>query len=314
MIDAKEQPGCEKKSKDGFTFLQIRNASVALTVVPELGAKIISLKNRRTGREWMWQDAPERPLFRNKIGDDFATSTLAGWDECLPTVAPCRWRGRNLPDHGEVWSAAWSWDEAAWKNGLIKTRVELPVSPLVFERTISLRGNCVRLDYVLTNRGAQAEEFIWAMHPLLQLQPGDNLILPDDARRQLAGENWINTLDFGARQPPCAKVFAGPIKSALAGIVNDQTGDRWEISWDKDVHPGLGLWLTRGGWNGCHHLALEPTNGPDDSLAVAVMEKKTFGLLAAQETQSWRVEVRLTPLALHPSSPTPILRNYENKK
>ncbi len=310
MIDANEQPGCQQRFQDGFTFLQIRNDSVAVTVVPELGAKIISLQNCATKREWMWQAAPQRPLFRNKVGDDFAASTLAGWDECLPTVAPCHWRGRHLPDHGEVWSAACSWDEAAWKNALIKTRVELPLSPFVFERTVSLSGNCVRLDYSLTNHGSQAEEFIWAMHPLLELQPGDGLILPGEARRQWAGENWINTLDFGLRQPACAKVFAAPITSALAGVANERTGDRLEISWDKEVHFGLGLWLTRGGWKGCHHLALEPTNGLDDSLVVAVREKKTFGLLVPRETRRWKVEVRLRV----DFSDTPNFPKYENTK
>ena len=90
--------------ESGFAVYGLRSPSTEIRVAPELGAKILSLKNLETGREWMWRPPGLSRLFRNEPGDPFERSTLVGADECLPTVAPCRWKGLDLPDHGEVWS------------------------------------------------------------------------------------------------------------------------------------------------------------------------------------------------------------------
>src|ERR1700735_5370414 len=90
--------------EQGFAVYMISNLHLELAVVPELGARIISLKNLRTAREWMWHPESGLKLFRNRLGDDFSQSPLVGADECLPTIAACSWQGRELPDHGEVWS------------------------------------------------------------------------------------------------------------------------------------------------------------------------------------------------------------------
>src|SRR5438445_361846 len=101
---------CAVRGEQGFEVFILSNQEVELAVVPELGARIISLKDVRTGREWLWHPAGRRKLFRNRTGDNFERSPLVGLDECLPTIAPCSWQERDLPDHGEVWAAAWSLD------------------------------------------------------------------------------------------------------------------------------------------------------------------------------------------------------------
>ncbi|MBI3878255.1 MAG: hypothetical protein HY300_20220 [Verrucomicrobia bacterium] len=50
---------------------------MAVHVIPELGAKIGSLKNRRNGREWMWSPPGGVMLRRNKTGDPFPENTLS---------------------------------------------------------------------------------------------------------------------------------------------------------------------------------------------------------------------------------------------
>src|SRR6266436_69141 len=95
------------RTRHGFEIYVLTNDRVQIAVVPELGAKIISLKNLQTGREWLWHPRNEVTLFRNRLGDDFSKSPLAGIDECLPTIAPCQWQACDLPDHGEAWSTPW---------------------------------------------------------------------------------------------------------------------------------------------------------------------------------------------------------------
>src|ERR1041385_6285269 len=136
---------CTTRREQGFEVFILGSQEVEVAIVPELGAKIISLKDLRTGREWLWHPVGKRTLFRNHVGDAFQNSPLIGMDECLPTIAPCSWKGRNLPDHGEVWSAAWTLDAAAWESGRLRTSVSLKISPFDFERLIELEGKEVRL-------------------------------------------------------------------------------------------------------------------------------------------------------------------------
>src|SRR5258706_2720611 len=102
----------------GLAVHVLDNAEIALAVVPELGAKIISLKNLRSGREWLWHPPGGVKLFKNLPRDDFSTSPLVGVDECFPTIDPCSWQGRELPDHGEIWSVPWQVDGGAWENSI----------------------------------------------------------------------------------------------------------------------------------------------------------------------------------------------------
>src|SRR5271168_38920 len=145
------------RHEQGFEVYVLSNEYVELAVVPELGAKIISLKDLRTGREWMWHPSAPLKLFQNVPGDAFSQSPLAGADECLPTISPCIWRGRELPDHGEVWNLPWKTNPNALENGILKTSVQLKMSPFDFERAIELRGNEIHINYQLHNRGAARE-------------------------------------------------------------------------------------------------------------------------------------------------------------
>ena len=284
----------EVRDEQGFAVHVLRNEQVELVVVPELGARIISLKNLRSGREWMWHPPGGLKLFRNRAGDDFASGPLAGMDECLPTIAPCSWQGRELPDHGEVWAVPWEVDEAAWEAGALKTSTKLEISPLAFERTIELHDNEVQLGYQLKNLGAEDELYLWAMHPLLRFQDGDQLQLPPCVRSRPANEQWLNPVASAVPEGGCAKVFFRPIQIGSAGVYNRNTGDRLDFAWAPDENDTLGLWLTLGGWHGHHHLALEPTNAAHDALALAA-EGDRCGVVEAGGTKEWNVSLRVGP-------------------
>jgi galactose mutarotase-like enzyme len=283
-------------------------------VAAELGAKIISLKNCKTGREWMWRPPGPFRLFRNKFGDPFERSTLVGADECLPTIAPCKWGGRDLPDHGEVWSTPWEVDRNAWDQGRIKTTLATPVSPFKFERTVRLEENEVRLDYRLRNVSQKPELFLWAFHPLLEIVEGDRIALPEDVcsvrvesvaglqdmphgstrlwPEPLAGVE-LDRMDFGSHGPACAKLFVESPSEGRAAIVNSETGESLILRFDARQNPALGIWITRGGWNGYTHVALEPTNLAFDSLAEAAPKATFTRRLLPEGERVWAI--RLLP-------------------
>lgn len=257
----------------------------------------------------MWRPPGPLRLWRNSEGDSFLKSTFVGADECLPTIAACSCRGRELPDHGEAWSAEWILDQEALTRNLIVTRVRLPRSPFLFERSITLLQNKVLFDYRLTNTGNVPEPWLWAIHPLLSLEPGDQLELPPSVAKLLvyvaqgpdfpAGSSveWPGRRDgvdlekfrLGS-ETSYLKAFAGPLHEGWARIFNSRTNDSLTFQWDIVANPCLGIWLTRGGFNGWHHPAIEPTNAATDSLADAIRDR-TASTLAPGATQSWRVEL-----------------------
>jgi hypothetical protein len=280
------------RQQQSFAIHVLKNEEVEIAVVPELGARIISLKNLRTGRDWMWHPAGGLKLFRNCPGDDFAQGPLAGVDECLPTIAACCWQGRVLPDHGEVWSEPWRVDSEAWEGGILKTSIKLGISPFEFERTLELSGHEVHLGYRLTNVNTQEESFLWAIHPLLKLCPGDRLEAPASTAALLNGTAWVDAVESAIPENHYAKVFAGPISEGWVAINNQRTGDRLELEWDPAENDTLGLWLTRGGWHGHHHFAPEPTNADTDTLTLAA-ERNCCGVVPASASVTWGVRLRV---------------------
>jgi len=278
----------------GFGARILRSAVLEVVVIPELGAKVVSLKNLSTGREWMYHPDDHLNLFHNQPNDDFARSPLVGWDECLPTISPCTWRGRALPDHGEVWNAAWHLDEAAWKNGIIKASVQLPISPFEFTRAIEIQNDTLSVNYHLRNLSGDRQEFLWAMHPLVALKTGDQLVLSNEIRQRIGQQPWIDSLSFEGKAPASVKAYARPLQKGQAEIFNRVSDDSLIFEWDAADCDTLGIWLTRGGWHGHHHVALEPSNGATDSLAAAAAKENNCGVLVPFGHKEWKIQIRAT--------------------
>jgi hypothetical protein len=305
-------PGAEvfRSTEQGFPVVGLRTAVADLAMVPSLGGRVISLRSRRTGREWCWHRPRPDWLWESKAGDDFGGSPQAGIDECVPSVASCAWRGRAIPDHGEVWYQPWTLDPEALARQELSATVPLTISPLVFRRDIraDASGGFV-FDYHLTNVGPEAEPYLWSLHPLFEIAAGDRLELPEevDSLRLNGGlgdrpiafsDSWrypepfpgvrLDRLEVPGMPKACVKGFAGPLTEGRAALVNETTGDKLEVRWDPEVIPQLGLWLNRG-HAGFHQVALEPTNGAPDSLADAVDLWRQFGTVAAGATARWSV-------------------------
>lgn len=308
----------DREKRGGFEVLWLRSPEVNLAVAPALGAKVTSLQNRRSGREWMSFPTAARELFPNLFGDDFSRSPVAGWDECLPTIASCDWAGAARPDHGEVWSIPWQLDEPAWEQKRITTTVRLPLSPFQLTRSLSLHDSRLTADYELTNCSHAAQPFLWAMHPLLALEAGDQLELPAEAAAQIRAEPWLTSLQFAPDSARCGKVFIHPLRHRQAAVFNSRTGDRLTFSWDGEWCNTLGIWLTRGGWNGQHHLALEPATSPHDSLAAAARDG-LCPVLPPRATIKWSVRLELSgpltqPKTLRASAPSAELSTVPKNK
>jgi galactose mutarotase-like enzyme len=304
---------------EGFRVLGLRSAEVEVRCAPELGGRLYSLIGRRTGREWLWRRADSPELFRPADPRDFGTGTFAGLDECLPTVGACTWPdGRSLADHGEIW--AQDWQETELADDGITLGASIPVFGLRLQRRVSVDGPRVRFDYALENNGSVVAPALWAMHPLFRLTDGDRLELPATVTELILGGAQPALPTSGAArmisypepapgtrldQLALADLKHGFLKcftpalspgQASAALYNPASGDRLEVRWDTTPAPYLGIWLTRGGYRGWHHVALEPTNAPFDRADEAAGNLAVSSLVQIQPgaRRTWWVEWQLS--------------------
>jgi len=262
----------------------IRAEDLSATILPRLGGKIASL---RLGAHELLQPpliarGPRTRTMRFDEGD------AGGWDECLPSVAPCTVETAtgpaSIPDHGDLWRVAWKrvakTDRAAGESDAnsVTLRGECFSLPLALERTVTLKeagkGWQVRLNYTVTNTGSHPAPWSWAAHPLFAVAAGDRIVLPgslhtlrlEGSGRGRLGKNgdqvsWpVATQAYGAQtdlsvvQRPASaigdKLFAGPLSEAEHWCALERPGMAMRIwfGFDPAATPYLGLWLCYGGW------------------------------------------------------------------
>lgn len=286
-----------------FDVHTLAGEEVSISIVPELGGRLVSLKHHATGREWLdgWSPASERRIWRPADPADYETGPGAGLDECLPTVLPCVIGSARLGDHGELWNQ--QPDFEASREGFT-CRWALKSLPLAFERRISIHGSEVRFDYQLENLAEEPTPFLWAWHPLFSWKPGDQIHFARSEKSCLSPGGterlpWpeaqpgcdLSRASFPKGTTPAAKVFLGPLSKGHAEI-RAKSGARLSLSWPAAMFPFAGIWITRGFWKGLHHWAIEPTNAPVDRLS-DITNPSPPSILAPREVRKWSLAVGL---------------------
>lgn len=316
-----------ERTRHSFHTIEANNGLIAFAVLPELGAKILSLRDLRTGREWLWT-SDRLPLARHSYGASYIEKAdTGGWDECFPTVAACEYplvphHGVALPDHGDLWAQAWrSKVERRADRVEIVTSCSAVALPCEFTRRVSLRAGAARLDmhYAVRNGGSDPIAFIWSAHPLLRIEPGMVLEFPASAHfnvysatartnlPQRQGLHWpipVRRDGHEVRIDP----LPGPDAGVAFKIWSERLAEGWSrlVANDGTLHmrfdvaeiPHVALWLNAGGWSGIggepyYNIALEPCIGAQDSLAEAVTHYREYAILRPGETRRWTLTVDL---------------------
>jgi galactose mutarotase-like enzyme len=131
---------------------------LSIVIIPELGAKIVSLFDKRSQLEWLVGPGARR-LKKVPYGATFTEQDMSGWDEMFPTINACKYpgpgdrHGAALPDHGEVWSLPWTLDEVG--EGRLTLSVSGQALPYRLTRTLEFSAaDTVRLHYRVNNLGS----------------------------------------------------------------------------------------------------------------------------------------------------------------
>ncbi len=165
--------------------IRLSTQAVQLEIVSEVGARVVSLRDRRRGREWLAQGEPPQELLQMawaEEGAGFSARESFGWDECLPTTSVCddplAADGRPLRDHGDQWGrgAYLALDE---ERGAVEHTWSVPRWDYRLHRRLSFADEqTVLAEYVVVSHAQQPLPISWAQHAVLQLEPGSTIELP----------------------------------------------------------------------------------------------------------------------------------------
>ena len=309
----------ESKLVEDIQQVTMTSGQYSVTVVPQLGAKITSIYNRKTKREFLSRTNVEYRA--REYGDSFEDYERDGADECFPTVEGCPypnypWQGADIPDHGELWCLPWEYEIGKDK---LRTWVRGVRLPYLFERTISFETlarhekQYIRLSYSVTNDGPYDMPFLYAFHPLFKAETKSKVLIPTGANvvtysssedrlgKPMTEHEWPEVTDFtldksydrsvlrSSRAKESEKLFTTPLDQGRCALVYPKD-EFIGFLFPAKRFPYLGLWTNEGGYHNQHQIALEPSTSQVDRLDVAA-GLDTCGVVPARGTSEWDLSI-----------------------
>jgi hypothetical protein len=295
--------GCllKENSLCGIKSIVMQNDVVQLTMIPECGAKIISLIYRLTDYNFLWRN-PEGIYSKN-------IPFVSGFDECIPSIGECEWQGTHIPDMGWVQSLPWSYEALEMSDEHVSVATRIASGQCEIERKISLKAgeSCFRFEYEATNLSENKIELLWAAHPVLNANRYIRILLPPDVTRVTSLDNqkynWPIMVENGKRINLSIvgeygygigyKVFTPKLKEGWCVAANYLTGEMIGFSFNPNEIPFIGIWLNTGQWHRHYCMALEPTTSPTDCLDKAVSQFGEYLSLGPNKSRKWHMNIVL---------------------
>ncbi|MBB3108150.1 hypothetical protein FHS18_000178 [Paenibacillus phyllosphaerae] len=302
--------------EQGYEVLQGENEFICVRLVPERGGKIVSLVDKRTGREWIHRT--NRPWAPLQYGMNWGDGDQGGWDEMFPTIEPCPcpdvpWQDKHFPDHGEVWCMPWTY---VIEGGSLWLNVEGRQVPYRFSKKVSLSNSELRLDYQVENPTQHPFSYLWAAHPLLSIRAGMKLEVPTSLGaieiayshgERLGRPFERNTFPFAAGRDGAVidlsiledqdmnaaekYYFTDRLQEGDVRLTDPLSGEGIVFHFSPDEVPYLAMWAHYGAF-GDYTFAVEPATGYMDSVHRAHGLGKTKQVLPGARN-TWNLRVTL---------------------
>jgi hypothetical protein len=301
----------------------LQDYDLELVVIPGLGGKISSI--RWMGRELLALN-PHKPLRPARYAAPYSDYDASGFDECLPTIGPCLypeypWQGVELPDHGEVWSLPWTFQE---ESGVLHLKTQGIRLPYIFEKWVSIvQPGIASLRYALRNDTPFILRYLWSSHPLFAPTPGMRICLPEGVKVRvdwskderlgelLCEHAWPVTQDCRGNQVDLSlvlsdearlvdKLYTSRLPQGWCALYEPESGRYSAFLFSPLAIPYVGLSINMGGWPvdetgeqpGYYNLGLEPCNGYPDRLDLAIEKGDCPGLEAGCSVE-WDLQLRV---------------------
>lgn len=265
----------------------LKNEYVNITILPELGGKIIEYKSIEG-----YQPIFNKSEYKVPLTSNFADYDTSGIDDCLPTIDKCYIEkfATFLPDHGEVWYSNMKMEDIG--DDFIELSIELKTLPLKFKKRISISNYDLNIDYEVQSL-ADNVPFLWAFHGLMNLDNCKkihtylkNIIQVDGATLP---ENINNLMEY--KKDKYYKFYYDEIVNE--GKISLEYEDFYlHYNYDATKLKYLGVWITTGGFKNECNIAIEPCNGYYDSLEKAINNNK-YEFLNKNEVKKWSIRLSI---------------------
>jgi len=266
----------------GIDTITLENPAIRLDVLTGLGAKIYNLIDLPSGRNLLWHNPRLLPT-PAPFGGNFDDWWAGGWDEAFPNAAAGLWNGNPQPFLGELWTRRWESEVVEdGPDAVVHLWVEGIITPARVDKWIRLDRSepVIRFLHRITNIGYETLDFMWGVHPALDVAPGSRIDLParkvtvDESRDGKLGMpgvtyDWPMVLDAQGQavdlrmvQAPEERtyglLYAHELTDGWLAVSDANAGPSLAIVFPKSVLQSVWLWLVYGGWRGFHHVVVEP--------------------------------------------------------
>jgi galactose mutarotase-like enzyme len=262
---------------DGLRLLELENEWLSLSVLPEVGAKILTLSDKKSNRNVLWRNPRIRPQ-AYPIDANFDNYWCGGWDDAYPTADACVHGGEPFPNLGELRSLRWEVEtlEANETKATARLSAYGPISAIKATKTVTLTGRTLQMNFAIESLSPIPLDFLWGTHPAFAVEGGSRLIIP--ARTGIVAQSnhpslgkpgdrysWplINGTDMSIVPDISSGINCGHYATDLEDgwFAVETRGQGILYEFPRETCPHLWLWLVYGGWRGYHHAVVEPWTG-----------------------------------------------------
>lgn len=290
----------------------LTNDFLSLSVIPALGGKIVSLQNA-AGQEFISRS--KKPYNARRYGASFKQTELDGIEECFPSIEKSiypliPWKDRLIPDHGEVYQLVWHLD--AQNSNSITCSAQGKAFPYLFQRSISIKGNMVHLDYEIRNISAHTLHANYAFKPHFQFANArgielhdDTLITALDSSDHFIGEEntqapWGSYLDKNGvllkdqQQINDQQYYSYHSNKLQTGHYRIRYDNDWalNIQWPSQLFPYLLVHAQRNDEDQIHSLCPMLSNTTHLTLQGAYNHKEQLKI-SSNAVFNWRISISL---------------------
>ena len=292
--------------------LTIKNKNLTLSLIPSLGAKIISIKDRN-GKEYLSRSTLTYKK-RSKI-KKYSQTEYDGIDECFISMhgkyplAP--FKDKVIKTHGPLIYKEWKWLKE--EKG-ISLEAKLDDWKLTFKRELFLNENSIILHYTLTNHSKFDFYFLYAFQPLFAASKGTKVNWPlmtkikpaYSSKNFLAKQgktlNWFevknakNEFLLSAQFVPNSKRYYKyyTVEPLSEATLEHADGRRLKLQWDKKVLPAMAVWSNEGAYGKLNQIGLQPTTSRFEAIAEAFKANESKYVRGNSEF-SWKITLTIEP-------------------
>lgn len=296
------------------TGIALENAEIQLIIRPDLGGRIDQLRDRKTGHNWLWHPPAydETQTRQIAIGESFDQHWSGGWDEIFPNDAAGTFQGRQLVDHGELWSQPWEVLEQS--DFSLRLGMTCQTIPIRVEKTITLdeQKPVFQITYRFENLSDEFISFLFKQHAAIAIEAGDELVLPEcdiepvvlDFSRIIgrpgktrfpfafdAEGNEVSLQQTPARSSLLQEFFySSNLATGECGIRNPRSRSTLMMKFDRQDFPYVWVFQSYGGWRDYYVLILEPCTTMPYDLDIA-SQNGTIAEIAPHELQTRTLSV-----------------------